>query len=156
MEIVLFKLSHKADQASDLFLTCLDTALTTCLFQSAPVVTSKPGALWIRQGVDLERVEPLEGVWPTKAKGLQHSKTNNNIVIKITKPELQFACRLDGTISLQPEIISKNPTNCIKTAVCCSLTHGVSTVPGALFLTGTQDCCYMGLPSSSSDVGHQW
>ena len=68
--------TRKQIRALTLFLTCLDIALTTCLLQSAPIVTSKPGALWIKQGVDLERVEPLEGVWPTKPRAYNILRQN--------------------------------------------------------------------------------
>lgn len=40
--------TRKQIRALTLFLTRLDTALTTCLLQSVPIVTSKPGAIWIK------------------------------------------------------------------------------------------------------------
>ena len=73
------------------------------------------GAVDEIEGLDIQSVEPLEGVWPTKLRACNIPRQSKQRCNKDEHKTRAAICLQTGsTVCLQPGIISKNPTNCTK------------------------------------------
>ena len=106
----------RTDQASDLVSDprgycpdCLPAPECAYCFQEAR------GAVDEIEGLDIQSVEPLEGVWPTKLRACNIPRQSKQRCNKDEHKTRAAICLQTGsTVCLQPGIINKNPTNCTK------------------------------------------